>query len=182
MRLVEEHIISLMQQRRDGSLWHGAPDHLEDPLLVLDRVLDLPGAALGPQSIGRDDENDSVGLLDQSTEPCFPVLAGDDILRVDVGLETAELQPGHELERERRIIARIGDEDPQSGIRDGDGINHTCIPRGSGRDEEANSSTRLGSRRARRRRLRSRCIPDEFVVVNDRIVLASTLLSSHNRL
>jgi hypothetical protein len=68
------------------------PNNWHQPLVEGYGMLNLPCAALGRDGIGRDYEYDGVGALDQPTEPRLPVLAGGDVVLVEIWLEACDLQ------------------------------------------------------------------------------------------
>jgi hypothetical protein len=104
------------------------PDR-DQPLAELRGAIHLPGAALGLDGGGRDDEDDGVGALDQRAKPSLPVFRSGDVVPVEKRREPRKLEPGHEVFGQRRAIRTgVGDEDLQPFCRAFDRVGAHRLP------------------------------------------------------
>ena len=130
LAFAEEDIVQAPQPLRhvgfsDGIAFDRDQPDRDQPLAELRGAIHLPGAALGFDGGGRDDEDDGVGALDQRAKPGLPVFGGGDVVPVEKRRETRKLEPGHEVFGQRRAIrAGVGDEDLQRFGRAFDRVGH----------------------------------------------------------
>lgn len=104
-----EHIIEPLQPLGDA-VPRFADHHRQDALALQLGMIDFPVADRRGDRIRADEEDHGVGGVDQPAQPRLPVLAGGDVVLVEIGVEPLRTECGVQPVGGCRVAARIGNE------------------------------------------------------------------------
>ena len=99
----------------DGCLSAWQAEDRDDAFCQRPRQIEFPGAAFRRHRTGGDEKDHRVRLADQRVQALFPVLAGGDVMAIEIALESRHLECRHQLFGKcAAVAARVGHEDLQS--------------------------------------------------------------------
>ena len=114
-RVIKENEVQPPQRLGHHAVFDAPADNRREALVEGGRVRNLLERNIGGDRVGREHEDDSVGVPDQRFDALPPILEGINFAVVDQRLKAARLKRRLKPIGESHVLARVGDED--SGLR-----------------------------------------------------------------